>query len=55
MGGQLHFLVERVSSFERERIVENSGKVNPRSRLLIGNDSSHIAYRCDFAGYQPSK
>ena len=42
MGGQLHFLVERVSSFERERIVENSGKVNPRSRLLTANDSSHI-------------
>ena len=55
MGGQLHFLVERVSSFERERIVENSGKVNPRSRLLIANNSSQITYRCDFTGYQPSK
>ena len=55
MGGQLHFLVEGVSSFERERIVENSGKVNPWSRLLIANNSSQITYRCDFTGYQPSK
>ena len=59
MGGQLHFLAERVSSFEKERIVENSGKVKPRSRLLIANDSSQIMYKntseaWDGCRYEPS-
>ena len=59
MGGQLHFLAERVSNFEKERIVKNSGKVNPRSRLLIANDSSQIIYEntseaWDGCRYEPS-
>ena len=44
-----------MSSFEKQRIVENSGKVKPRSRLLTANDSSQVMYMCDYTGYQPLK